>query len=152
MLLVMSLFVGANVAYFVVLDPATVASSNTVALDFGRETLGKAGALVFSVLVAVSCFGALSNSFYTSAYHCSQARQGLGRLRRTIQSGKLIDPASRLIFASARDHFLPSAFAKLHYSRRTPDNAMALNAALTVFFVCFGGGFRCACTMYTRCA
>lgn len=66
MLLVMSLFVGANVAYFVVLDPSTVASSNTVALDFGRETLGRAGAVVFSVLVAVSCFGALSNSFYTS--------------------------------------------------------------------------------------
>jgi amino acid transporter len=51
--------------------------------------------------------------------------------------------ASRLIFASARDNFLPSAFAKLHYSRRTPDNAMALNATLTVFFICFGGGFRC---------
>lgn len=57
----------------------------------------------------------------------------------------LMTLASRLIFASARDHFLPSAFAKLHYSRRTPDNAMALNAALTIFFVCFGGGFRCRC-------
>jgi amino acid transporter len=66
MLTVLTLFVGANLAYFVVLDPQTVASSNTVALDFGRVVIGKLGAVVFSALVAISCFGALSNGFYTS--------------------------------------------------------------------------------------
>jgi len=62
----MTLFVAANVSYFIVLSPATVASTNTVALDFGRETIGRFGAVVFSSLVSISCFGALSNSFYTS--------------------------------------------------------------------------------------
>jgi hypothetical protein len=66
MLLVLVLFLAANLSYFVVLDPVTVASSNTVALDFGRVTIGKFGAVVFSTLVAISCFGALSNGFYTS--------------------------------------------------------------------------------------
>lgn len=66
MLLVLCLFLAANVSYFAVLDPATVASSNTVALDFGRVTIGRFGAVVFSILVAISSFGALSNGFYTS--------------------------------------------------------------------------------------
>ena len=66
MTIVLLLFLGANISYFVVLSPAIVASTNTVALDFGRETIGKFGALVFSTLVSISCFGALSNSFYTS--------------------------------------------------------------------------------------
>ena len=66
MLLVLLLFLGANLSYFVVLAPDTVASSNTVALDLGRVTIGRLGVVVFSTLVAISCFGALSNGFYTS--------------------------------------------------------------------------------------
>ena len=66
MLLVLILFVLANCSYFIVLDPSIVASSNTVALDFGRVVIGKLGAVVFSTLVAVSCFGALNNAFFTS--------------------------------------------------------------------------------------
>ena len=34
--------------------------SNTVALDFGRVLFGTVGAVVFSVMVAVSTFGALT--------------------------------------------------------------------------------------------
>lgn len=66
MTIVLILFLSANVAYFIALDPAIVASSNTVALDFGRVTIGRFGAVVFSTLVAISCFGALNGSFYTS--------------------------------------------------------------------------------------
>lgn len=115
MLLVLILFVLANCSYFIVLDPTIVASSNTVALDFGRVVIGKLGAVVFSTLVAVSCFGALNNAFFTT---------------------------SRLLYAASRDHFLPEIFSRLHHRRRTPDNAMALQAAVTAFFVTFGGGFR----------
>jgi amino acid transporter len=68
MSIVLLLFVLANCAYFIVLSPDIVASSNTVALDFGRVVIGKFGAVVFSTLVAISCFGALSNSFYTNKY------------------------------------------------------------------------------------
>ncbi|KAK8869635.1 hypothetical protein IAR55_000203 [Kwoniella newhampshirensis] len=115
MAIVLCLFVLANVSYFLVLDPATVASSNTVALDFGAETIGRFGAVVFSALVSISCFGALNGSFYTTA---------------------------RLIYAASREHFLPSVFSRLHHRRRTPDNAIALQASLSLFFIIFGGGFR----------
>lgn len=67
MSIVLTLFLFANLSYFTVLSPEIVASSNTVALDFGRVTIGRFGAVVFSTLVAISCFGALSNGFYTSA-------------------------------------------------------------------------------------
>ena len=66
MSIVLVLFVSANLSYFVVLDPAIVASTNTVALDFGRVSIGEIGAVIFSVLVAISCFGAISSVFYTS--------------------------------------------------------------------------------------
>ncbi|KAK4686405.1 hypothetical protein P7C73_g3718, partial [Tremellales sp. Uapishka_1] len=115
MVLVLGLFLSANVSYFVVLSPEVVASSNTVALDFGRATIGKFGAVVFSTLVAISCFGALNGGFYT---------------------------CSKLIYTASKEHFLPALFSKLHHRRRTPDNAMALQAALTLFYVVFGGGFR----------
>ncbi|ORY28294.1 putative L-methionine porter [Naematelia encephala] len=112
---VLILFVAANLSYFVVLDPSVVASSNTVALDFGRVIMGRLGAVLFSTLVAISCFGALLNAFYTTA---------------------------RLIYAASRDHFLPEIFSRLNHRRRTPDNAMALQAGMTTLFVVFGGGFR----------
>lgn len=50
--------------------------------------------------------------------------------------------AAHLSYAAAKDHFLPEIFARLNGSRRTPDNAMALQAGLCSFFVVFGGGFR----------
>jgi hypothetical protein len=48
------------VSYFVVLDKVTVGLSNTVALDFGRALFGPIGGVVFAVMVAISCFGALN--------------------------------------------------------------------------------------------
>ncbi|WWC60955.1 uncharacterized protein I303_103532 [Kwoniella dejecticola CBS 10117] len=113
--IVLVLFVLANISYFIVLSPSVVAASNTVALDFGKETIGKFGMVVFSVLVAISCFGALNGSFFTTA---------------------------RLIYAASREHFLPSIFSRLHQKRRTPDYAVGLQAGLSLFFVIFGGGFR----------
>ncbi|WRT67316.1 uncharacterized protein IL334_004286 [Kwoniella shivajii] len=115
MSIVLSLFILANISYFIVLSPSVVAASNTVALDFGKETIGKFGMVVFSCLVAVSCFGALNGGFFTTA---------------------------RLIYAASREHYLPSIFSKLHPKRRTPDYAVALQAGLSLFFVVFGGGFR----------
>lgn len=49
--------------------------------------------------------------------------------------------AVRLIQSSAKDSFLPKAFTHLS-TRNTPDNALALQAGLTLTFVTFGGGFR----------
>lgn len=66
MAIVLVLFLGANLSYFIVLSPSVVASSNTVALDFGKATIGRFGAAVFGILVAISCFGALNGGLYTS--------------------------------------------------------------------------------------
>lgn len=49
-----------STAYFVVLPKNLVAHSNTVGLDFGKEIFGPVGGVVFALIVAVSCFGALN--------------------------------------------------------------------------------------------
>ncbi|KAJ3536666.1 hypothetical protein NM688_g6806 [Phlebia brevispora] len=113
--IVMTLFLLANVAYFVVLDKAIVGMSNTVALDFGRAMFGRPGAIVFAVMVATSCFGALNGSFFTSA---------------------------RLIYVAGKDGYLPAFFGRHNQRLHTPLNAMCLQAALTITFVIAGGGFR----------
>ncbi|OBZ75150.1 b(0,+)-type amino acid transporter 1 [Grifola frondosa] len=115
MIVVTTLFLLANVAYFVVLDKATVGLSNTVALDFGRALFGPAGGIVFAFMVALSCFGALNGSFFTSA---------------------------RLIYVAGREGYLPALFGRHNKMLKTPLNAMCLQAALTIAFVVIGGGFR----------
>ncbi|GJE86900.1 L-methionine transporter [Phanerochaete sordida] len=109
------LFLLANVAYFVVLDKMTVGLSNTVALDFGHAVFGRVGGIVFAVMVAFSCFGALNGSFFTSA---------------------------RLIYVAGKEGYLPALFGRHNTTLRTPLNAMCLQAALTIMFIVVGGGFR----------
>ncbi|KII88471.1 hypothetical protein PLICRDRAFT_111101 [Plicaturopsis crispa FD-325 SS-3] len=115
MVIVIILFLLANLSYFVVLDKATVGLSNTVAMDFGRALFGPAGGTIFAFMVAFSCFGALNGSFFTS---------------------------SRLIYAAGRERYLPAMFGRLHSTRKTPLNATLLQAALTIMFIVIGGGFR----------
>ncbi|KZT09448.1 amino acid transporter [Laetiporus sulphureus 93-53] len=115
MAIVMVLFMLANLAYFTVLDKVTVGRSNTVALDFGRALFGPVGGIVFALMVAISCFGALNGSSFTSA---------------------------RLIYVAGREGYLPALFGRMNQSLKTPLNAMCLHAALTVAFIVIGGGFR----------
>ncbi|KAJ7172437.1 L-methionine transporter [Mycena filopes] len=115
MSIVTLLFLLANVAYFVVLDKNTISLSNTVAMDFGRALFGPIGGTIFAFMVAVSCFGALNGSFYTS---------------------------SRLVYAAGREGYLPALFGRLHSTRKTPINATLLQAGITTTFILIGGGFR----------
>ena len=89
--------------------------SNTVALDFGRAIFGAIGGIIFSAMVAISCFGALNGSFFTAA---------------------------RLIYLAGKEGFLPAWFGELHPTRKTPLNAMLLQSGVTLLFVVFGGGFK----------
>ncbi|KAM0788428.1 hypothetical protein ACM66B_001564 [Microbotryomycetes sp. NB124-2] len=109
--LVLVLFLGANVAYFVVLDFATATATSTIGLDFGRAIAGAAGGVVFALIVSVSCFGALNGSLYTS---------------------------SRLIVAAGDQGFLPHVFAVYHDQQGTPINSIALSSTLSAIFICFG--------------
>ncbi|KAL5489909.1 hypothetical protein ACEPAI_4741 [Sanghuangporus weigelae] len=115
MIIVIILFALTNVSYFVVLDKTTVGLSNTVALDFGRVIFGPIGGTLFALMVAISCFGALNGSFFTAA---------------------------RLIYVAGNEGYLPRAFGRLHSTRKTPVNAMLLQAGITTVFIILGGGFR----------
>lgn len=115
MFIVISLFLLANISYLVVLDKQTVGLSNTVALDFGRALFGPVGGMVFALMVAISCFGALNGTVFTCA---------------------------RLVAVAGREGYLPAMFGKLHKSRKTPVNAISLQAGLTIAFIVVGGGFR----------
>ncbi|KAJ3787827.1 amino acid permease-domain-containing protein [Lentinula aff. detonsa] len=115
MVIVIVLFLLANVSYFAVLDKNLVGLSNTVAMDFGRAIFGPWGGTVFAFMVAFSCFGALNGGFFT---------------------------ASRLIYAAGRENYLPAMFGRLHKTRKTPLNATLLQTVLTLVFTLVGGGFR----------
>ena len=83
-----------NVSYFLVLDPRTIAATNTVALDYGRIVIGKAGAIVFSTLVAISCVGTLNNSYYTSqSLVLSRNELTISRAARLRRLERQISPA-----------------------------------------------------------
>jgi len=56
----MSLAVHPANDYYFLRGESIVERSNTVALDFGRALFGPVGAVIFSVMVAISCFGALN--------------------------------------------------------------------------------------------
>ncbi|KAG8746914.1 hypothetical protein FRC10_003085 [Ceratobasidium sp. 414] len=127
---VMVLYIAANVSYFAVLTKcftkaksmcgeSTVARSNTVALDFGRELFGNIGAVVFACLVAVSCFGAVNG---------------------TIPPVALL---GYVINCSAKSFDVHVGTVDLRCgSRKTPINAMGLQVGVTLFFILIGGGFR----------
>ena len=88
---------GFPTAYFIVLPKNLVSHSNTVGLDFGKEMFGPAGGIAFAAIVAMSCFGAVNSSFFTS---------------------------SRIIFVAAKEGYLPKRFGKLHLTRKTPINSI----------------------------
>jgi amino acid transporter len=50
--------------------------------------------------------------------------------------------SARLIYAAAREGYLPSLFGRLHTGLKTPLNAMALQVVITLFYILIGGGFR----------
>lgn len=100
-----------NLAYLAVLPSAVVATSPSIALDFGRAALGQAGAIAIPLCVSLSTFGALSGSLYTSA---------------------------RVVRAAARSGELPPLFAKLHPTRGTPVAGIWSQAVLGAVLVAAG--------------
>lgn len=71
----------ANMAYIFVLPTATIASTNTIAVQFGAVVFGPIGSLVLALIVSLSCFGSLNATTFTSG---------------------------RLVYASGKEGFLPS--------------------------------------------
>jgi len=134
--LVITAYLLANTAYFLVLPFSVSFTSETIAVAFGDQVLGSIGALIFCILVSGSCFGALNATTFTS---------------------------SRLYFAAAKEGYLPSVIGTLGISavRRssvstahlptrssrqsasshlfnTPIPALLLNLTLTSIYIALG--------------
>ena len=110
----------------------TVARSNTVALDFGRALFGPFGGVLFAVMVAISCFGAMNGKRTIDFQTTSTDTCNLGSFFTS----------ARLIYVAGKEGYLPASFGTLNSRLKTPLNAMLLHAAITIAFICFGDGFR----------
>ncbi|KAF9999238.1 hypothetical protein BGZ65_005380 [Modicella reniformis] len=111
----------ANTAYYAVLPAQVVMSTNTVAIDFGKQMFGNTGGVLFALCVACSCFGAANGSIFTGA---------------------------RVIYASAREGYLPKIFGKVNEKRRTPIAALGLQAVMTSIMI-LGGSFSALVNFYS---
>ncbi|KAG0044227.1 hypothetical protein BGZ83_010520 [Gryganskiella cystojenkinii] len=111
----------ANTAYYAVLPEAVVMNTNTVAIDFGKQMFGNTGGVLFAICVACSCFGAANGSIFTGA---------------------------RVIYASAREGYLPKMFGKVNEKRRTPIAALGLQAVMTSIMI-LGGTFSTLVNFYS---
>ncbi|GAA6059737.1 hypothetical protein JCM10212_001945 [Sporobolomyces blumeae] len=109
--LIVVLFVLANVAYCIVLPFNVVSATSTIGLDFGRAIGGAIGAVIFALIVGISCIGALNSSLYTS---------------------------SRLVVAAGEQGFLPKVFSEFNSRRQTPINGLILSSSLSIVFILLG--------------
>ncbi|MDR3717720.1 MAG: amino acid permease [Bryobacteraceae bacterium] len=91
--LVIFIYLAANIAYFAVLPAPAVASSNRVAAEMMRKILGPWGAGAVSFAAMISIFAALNGSLLTG---------------------------SRVPYALARDGYFFHAFAQVHSQRHVP--------------------------------
>ena len=113
MLIVIAVYVGANLSYHLVLPMDKVAGTKAVAADVSRSLLGNAGGWVAALCVMFSTLGALNSNL-------------------------LCGP--RIYFAMARDGLFPAAIRQVHPRFQTPANAIIAQMAwsLVLIFVAYG--------------
>src|SRR3954451_11407055 len=110
-LLVMAIYIAANIAYFYVLPASAVASSDRVASEMMRRVLGNRGAAWVSVAAMISIFAALNGS---------------------ILSG------SRVPYALARDGYFFQPYAYVSEKYRTPGISILLLSAWSAVLLLSG--------------
>ena len=107
-LAIIGIYVAANVAYLYVTPVERIAASPLIAADTMQALFGQAGVAFVSVVVTISTFGALI---------------------------AIMLSAPRIFFAMADDRLFFRTVASVHPRYGTPHVAIALSAALGVFFV-----------------
>jgi basic amino acid/polyamine antiporter, APA family len=110
-LLVLSVYLLANLAYFYALTPGEALATNTIAATTARHSWGEAGGTFVAVGVLISTFATLNGS---------------------ILSG------SRIPYALARDRLFPAALARVHPRFRTPALAIMAQAVVAGAFTLTG--------------
>ncbi|XP_077492833.1 b(0,+)-type amino acid transporter 1-like [Amblyomma americanum] len=108
---VTAIYVLTNVAYFVVLDPHTFASSEAIAVSFAAATWGKEAAGIIPIAVSISAFGTLCAGFFSSA---------------------------RVILAASRQGHLSPIFSCITVNSSTPMAAIILRGVLALAFTFIG--------------
>jgi APA family basic amino acid/polyamine antiporter len=109
--LVITVYVLVNIAFFYVLAPSDVLVTSTVAADAARRVLGGAGGTFVAVGVLISTFATLNGS---------------------ILAG------SRVPYAQARDGLFPQALASVHPRFRTPAASILAQAVVAGLFALTG--------------
>ena len=121
-LIIIALYLLANIAYLAILPVEQIRVSKLVAADVADKLLGAAGLAFVSVAVMISTFGTLNGSVMTG---------------------------SRILFAMAADGLLFKPIAKVDRRFQTPGVAIGLSATLGVLFVLIGTFEQLADTFVT---
>jgi amino acid transporter len=121
-LIIIALYLLANLAYLAVLPVEQIRHSRLVGADVADKLVGAAGVAFVSFAVMISTFGTLNGSVMTG---------------------------SRILFAMAVDGLLFKPIATVHRRFQTPSVAIALEAALGVIFVLLGTFEQLADTFVT---
>ena len=121
-LIIIALYLLANIAYLAVLPVEEIRHSKLVAADVADKLVGAAGVAFVSVAVMISTFGTLNGSVMTG---------------------------SRVLFAMAADGLLFKPVAIVDKRFQTPSVAIALEAGLGVVFVLLGTFEQLADTFVT---
>ncbi|HEV2423587.1 MAG TPA: amino acid permease [Terriglobia bacterium] len=111
MLIVLGVYLLANVSYFYVLTPGEALATTTIATTAARRFLGSGGGTFVAVGVLISTFAALNGS---------------------VLSG------SRIPYAQAHDGLLPMRLARVHPRFRTPAVAIMAQAVVAGIFALTG--------------
>jgi APA family basic amino acid/polyamine antiporter len=121
-LIIIGLYLLANLAYLAVLPVEEIRHSKLVAADAADKLIGPVGVVFVSIAVMISAFGTLNGSVMTG---------------------------SRILFAVAADGLLFRPIATVHPRFKTPSVAIALSATLGVVFVLAGTFEQLADTFVT---
>lgn len=107
-LLVVVLYLGANLVYLYLIPMASLKGAELVAADVAQLVIGPAGVVAVSGAIAVSTFGTLNGSMMT---------------------------APRIFFAAAEDGLFPRAIAKVDARTSAPTGAVVLMGVMGVIFI-----------------
>jgi APA family basic amino acid/polyamine antiporter len=108
MLIIVAVYVTANVSYHLTLPMPRVEASETIASDLFAVLFGETGAKLAALGVMCSTFGAVNSNLLTGP---------------------------RIYFAMARDGLLPSAVHQVHSTFRTPTVAILMQASWTIVLI-----------------
>lgn len=102
-----------NIAYFAVLSPTELISSEAVAIDVANRMLPSWLQWLIPICVALSCFGGVNGSIIVS---------------------------SRIFFIGARENQLPRIVSMIHPEQLTPIPALICTGLLSILYLFTGAG------------